>query len=188
MSARINPEKKDVYWAALITEHRAGRKCTMHQICRMVGTDFKYGFRMFRLLMHFGYVGKNERGEYVVLRDADTLPDDVRYCPIEPGDGVYKPRYPREMRRRMAGPKEPPAPRERKRKESPISATWRRMDNGVVTNAHRRPIPKREFHHRVIACAVCGDTTIDGQRHSCIGGWRMEADKCICPKCARRAE
>lgn len=173
---------KDLYWAWIMAEHRAGRRPTIGGAQKASGYSHMSAFLTFRVLVHYGYLCQDEARHYYVARVVDELDETTRMTYLEVRDGVY--RVPRSMH---ASPP-PPKPVKPPPEPSPVTGTWRRTVGGVVTDAHHRRLPRKEFHYSVIACARCGATTIDAQQHYCIGGWRMEADKCICPKCARRAE
>lgn len=169
---------KDQYWAWIMDEHSAGRRPTIGAAQRASGYSHMSAFLTFRVLVHYGYLCQDEGHRYHVARVADELDETTRMTYLERRDGMYRV----AKAKHVPKPPKPPPP-----EPSPITGTWRRMIDGVVTNAHHRRIPRREFHYSVIACAVCGDATIDADRHYCIAGWRIEADKCICPKCAGRA-
>lgn len=177
MGKSVNVLLKDIAWSWIMDEHRAGRRPTIRTAEQALGYSHHTCQRLFKTFAHFGYLAQNHRREYHVARAAEVLDDTTRRVCIEPKDDRYV----------IPAEREPsPRRKHRKPKESPVTGTWRRTLGGVVTDAHHRRLPRKEFHYRVIACAICGDATIDSMQHHCIGGWRIEADRCICPKCARR--
>lgn len=180
MSSPVNPAMKDLYWTWIMSEHRAGRRPTIGAAQKASGYSHMSAFLVFRVLAHYGYLCQDEGHHYHVARVCDALDETTRMTYLEPRKGVY----------RVAGGRPAPKPVKRPKSEpSPVTGTWRRVHcDGVVTDAHHRRLPRKEFHYRVIACARCGDATIDAGRHYCIDGWRIEADRCICPKCARNMQ
>lgn len=181
MSSSVNPAMKDQYWAWIMAEHRAGRRPTIGAAQRASGYSHMSAFLTFRVLVHYGYLCQDQGRHYHVARVVDELDETTRMTYLETRKGVYRVAKPKHTPK----PPKPPKPPE----PSPVTGTWRRVhSDGVVTDAHHRRIPRKEFHYRVIACAICHDATIDSLQHHCIGGWRIEADRCICPKCARKMQ
>lgn len=181
MSSPVNPAMKDLYWNWIMDEHRAGRNPTIGAAQRACGYSHMSAFLVFRVLVHYGYLCQDETHHYHVARVCDELDETTRMTYLEARHGAYRVAGGKHAPKPIKPPKPAPEP-------SPVNGTWRRVVNGVVTDAHHRRLPRREFHYRVIACAVCGETTIDSLQHHCIGGWRIEAEKCVCPKCARRTQ
>lgn len=184
MSARIDPTKKDRYWAAIMSEHTAGRRPSLYAVCRIVEDNPKHGWCMFRMLVHYGYLCQDARGYYDVSDPVERLPDDVRWTPVEPRDGVYRPRYPstRKSKAKKPAPAFDAEPPIVAKKSGNITASWRRVVDGVATDAHGRPL-RREFRYHLIACVRCGEMTVDGERHYATVGWQIDPGRCICPRC-----
>lgn len=183
-----NPNRKRRIWGAVMALHAQGEPPKITKVEVDAGINRGEVYKYYQYFVYHGLLKQDRAGRYYVAQTTpvDQLPPAILWGAV---NAASVNRAGKEPAPKVRPARKPDPELTEKRKVSAVHGSWRkRTPEGVVVTARGNPVRHREFLYRLVTCHTCGRTTIDHHMHHCVGGWRMEADKCICPKCARRAE